>query len=175
MQAAGFKAIVRERVTMQRESYKTLSEQAARLVREIMPWDLKKMLAAGSELLVLDVRERSEFEAAHIPGAKNVPRGILEAACEWDYAETEPDLVEARGRPVVVVCRSGNRSALAAVVMQQLGYENVVSLKLGMKGWNDSDGALVDGRGIPVDGDDAMHIIDPRIVAAQTDPRKRKG
>lgn len=159
---------------MTRESYKTLSEKAARDVREIMPWDLKKMLAADPTLIVLDVRERSEFEAAHIPGSRNVPRGILEAACEWDYAETEPELVEARGRPVVVICRSGNRSAFAALVMRLLGYQNVASLKLGIKGWNDSDGPLVDARGLRVDAEDAMHLIDPRVAPEQIDPARRK-
>lgn len=159
---------------MTRETYKTLSEKAAREVREIMPWDLKKMLAADPALIVLDVRERGEFEAAHIPGSRNVPRGILEAACEWDYAETEPELVEARGRPIVVICRSGNRSAFAALVMRLIGYQNVASLKLGIKGWNDSDGPLVDARGLNVDADDAMHLIDPRIAPEQIDPARRK-
>jgi rhodanese-related sulfurtransferase len=97
-----------------RESYKTLSEKAAAQVRELMPWDVQEMIATTPDLLVVDVRERSEFEAAHIKGALNVPRGILEAACEYDYAETEPDLVIARQRSIVVVCRSGNRSAMAA-------------------------------------------------------------
>jgi rhodanese-related sulfurtransferase len=159
---------------MTRETYKTLSEKAQRLIREVMPWDLKKMIANEPALLVLDVRERSEFAGAHIPGARNVPRGILEAACEYDYAETDPDLVEARERPVVVVCRSGNRSALAVLVLQEMGYRNVASLKLGIKGWNDSDLPLVDGEGRPVDGDDAMPVTDPTLAPEQMDPARRK-
>lgn len=160
---------------MARESYRTLAEKAARRVREIMPSELRRRMATERDLLVVDVRERSEFDAIHIPGSRNVPRGILEAACEYDYAETEPDLVEARGRPVVVVCRSGNRSALAALVMQEIGFENVASLKLGIKGWNDGDHPLVDGRGIPVDGDDAAHVIEPTLAREQIDPSRRKG
>jgi rhodanese-related sulfurtransferase len=39
----------------------------------------------------------------------------------------------------VLICRSGNRSVLAALTMQQMGFENVRSLKLGIKGWNDND------------------------------------
>lgn len=159
---------------MTRETYKSLSEKAQRLVREVMPWDLAKMIANEPLLLVLDVRERSEFAAAHIAGARNVPRGILEAACEYDYAETDPELVEARGRPIVVVCRSGNRSALAALVLQQMGYRDVASLKLGIKGWNDSDLPLVDGENHRVDGDDAMAITDPKLAPEQIDPARRK-
>lgn len=159
---------------MTRETYKSLAQKAAAEIREIMPWDLERMQREDQRLLVLDVRERSEFEQAHIRGALNVPRGILEAACEYDYAETEPQLVAARDRPVVVVCRSGNRSALAAYVMRLLGYEDVASLKLGVKGWNDADFPLVDCRGVAVDADDAAHLIEPKIAAEQMDPVRRK-
>lgn len=158
---------------MERETYKSLAAKAAAEVRELMPWDLDRMQRAEPRLLVLDVRERSEFEAAHIKGSLNVPRGILEAACEYDYAETEPELVAARDRPIVVICRSGNRSALAAVVMRLLGYRDVASLKLGIKGWNDGDLPLVDCRGVAVDADDAAHLIEPRIAPEQMDPARR--
>lgn len=157
-----------------RESYKTLSNKAAAEIVEVMPWELETMMGEQADLIVLDVRERSEFEAAHIPGAINVPRGILEAACEWDYAETEPQLVTARRRPIVVVCRSGNRSALAAYVLKSIGFENVASMKLGIKGWNDGDLALVDCRGMRVDPDDAAHIIEPKLAPEQIDPARRK-
>ncbi|MEW5965103.1 MAG: rhodanese-like domain-containing protein [Pseudomonadota bacterium] len=159
---------------MTRASYKSLAEAAAKQVEEVEPWDLPDLLKERPETLILDVRERSEFDAAHIRGALNVPRGILEAACEWDYFETEPELVEARQRPVVVVCRSGHRSALAALVMGLIGYEQVYSLKLGIKGWNDSDLPLVDGRGLAVDADDAQHVLEPRIPREQLDPARRR-
>ncbi len=158
---------------MTRETYKSLAAKAAAEVRELLPWDLDRLQRNEPRLLVLDVRERSEFEQAHIKGSLNVPRGILEAACEYDYAETEPELVTARNRPVVVVCRSGNRSVFAALVMQQLGYEDVASLKLGIKGWNDGDLPLVDCRGVTVDGDDAAHLIEPKIAPEQRDPSRR--
>ena len=157
-----------------RESYKSLSNKAATEIVEVMPWELETMMGQLGDLIVLDVRERGEFEAAHIAGAINVPRGILEAACEWDYAETEPDLVMGRQRPVVVVCRSGNRSALAALVLKTIGVENVASMKLGIKGWNDGDLALVDCRGMRVDPDDAAHLITPTLAREQIDPARRK-
>ena len=120
-----------------------------------MPWDLEERIEANPDLLVVDVREPEEFEEMHIPGSLNVPRGILESACEWDYEETEPELVRARHREIVVVCRSGYRSILAANSMQVLGYENVVSLKTGLRGWNDFEQPLEGKQGDEIDLDNA--------------------
>ena len=90
-------------------------------VRELPPWDLEEMLKE-KELLLLDVREPEEFDAVHMNNSMNVPRGILESACDYDYEETVPELVEARERDIVLICRSGYRSVLAAFVMQLMGY-----------------------------------------------------
>ena len=141
-------------------------------VEEIMPWDLEERLQENPELLIVDVREPYEFEAMHIPGSINVPRGILESACEWDYEETIPDLVRARDREIVVACRSGYRSVLAANSMQVLGYSNVASLKTGLRGWNDYEQPLVDGGGAPVELDDADEYFTPRLREEQMRPAK---
>ena len=140
-------------------------------VREIMPWDLEARLQENPDLLIVDVREPYEFDAMHIAGSISVPRGILESACEWEYEETIPDLVQARGREVVVVCRSGYRSVLAAHSMQVLGYKNVVSLKTGLRGWKDYEQPLVDRDGSSVDLDDADVYFTPRIRDDQMRPR----
>ena len=139
-------------------------------VREIMPWDLDERLQENPDLLIVDVREPQEFEAMHIAGSINVPRGILESACEWDYEETVPELVQAREREVVVVCRSGYRSVLAAHSMQVLGYRDVVSLQTGLRGWKDYDQPLEDGGGNEVDLDDADVYFTPRIRPEQMRP-----
>ena len=139
-------------------------------VREVMPWDLEERMQANPDLLIVDVREPYEFDAMHIAGSVNVPRGILESACEWDYEETLPELVQARGREVVVVCRSGYRSVLAAHSMQVLGYENVVSLTTGLRGWKDYDQPLVDKDGNEVDLDDADVYFTPKLRPDQLHP-----
>jgi rhodanese-related sulfurtransferase len=139
-------------------------------VREVMPWDLEERLKENPGLMIVDVREPYEFEAMHIPGSLNVPRGILESACEWDYEETVPELVQGREREIVVVCRSGYRSVLAAHSMQVLGYRNVVSLQTGLRGWKDYEQPLVDGQGAPVDLDDADVYFTPRIRPEQMRP-----
>lgn len=153
-------------------SYADLLAQARERVREWMPWDLAARLAAPAPPLVLDVREAAEFAAAHIAGAVNVPRGVLEQACEWDHDETEPALVAQTARAIVVVCRSGKRSLLAAATLQQLGYEDVVSLATGVRGWNDADAPLVDASGRTVDGDAAEALFAPHLRPEQRRPHR---
>jgi rhodanese-related sulfurtransferase len=140
-------------------------------VKEILPWNLVDRLKDNPHLLILDVREPNEFDAMHIPGSLNVPRGILESACEWDFEETEPELVNARGREVVVVCRSGHRSILAAHSLQVLGYENAVSLKSGLRGWNDYEEPLVNQAGELVDPEVADEYFTAKLRPDQMRPK----
>ncbi|MBV2123101.1 MAG: rhodanese-like domain-containing protein [Candidatus Thiodiazotropha sp. (ex Ctena orbiculata)] len=140
-------------------------------VQEIMPWDLEERLEANPELLIVDVREPYEYDAMHIENSILAPRGILESACEWDYEETIPELVKARQREVVVVCRSGYRSVLAAFSMKMLGFENVVSLKTGLRGWNDFEQPLVNAEDEAVDVDDADDYFTPNLREDQLSPK----
>ncbi|WP_295577005.1 rhodanese-like domain-containing protein [uncultured Lamprocystis sp.] len=140
-------------------------------IREIMPWDLEERRRENSDLMIVDVREPDEFAAMHIAGSLNVPRGILESACEWDYEETVPELVQARQREIVVVCRSGYRSVLAANSMLLLGYDNVASLRTGLRGWKDFDQPLVDNAGRSVDLDDADVYFTPHLRPEQLRPK----
>lgn len=155
--------------------YAELLADALTRVREIMPWHLRDRLAAGGELIVLDVREPAEFEAAHIAGSINVPRGVLEQACEWDYDETVPELAASRERPIVVVCRSGHRSVLAADVLQTLGFADVVSLKTGVRGWNDFEQPLVNAAGVTLDTDTAERLLASRVRPEQRRPAQAPG
>ena len=139
-------------------------------VREIMPWDLEERLQENPDLMILDVREPYELDAMHITGSLNVPRGILESACEWEYEETVPELVQAREREIVVVCRSGHRSVLAAHSMQVLGYQDVVSLQTGLRGWKDYDQPLEDAQGRSVDLDYADLYFTPQVRPDQMRP-----
>ncbi|MEW5879593.1 MAG: rhodanese-like domain-containing protein [Pseudomonadota bacterium] len=155
--------------------YAELLADALTRVREIMPWDLRDRLASGRELILLDVREPAEFDAAHIPGSINVPRGVLEQACEWDYDETVPELAGGRERPIVVVCRSGHRSVLAADALQTLGFVDVVSLKTGVRGWNDFEQPLVNAAGTLLDADTAERVLAARVRPDQRRPAHGRG
>ncbi|GAA0409335.1 rhodanese-like domain-containing protein [Cocleimonas flava] len=132
-------------------------------IEEIFPWDVEEFRAKNPDTLMLDIREDDEFDGCYIENSLHVPRGILEQACDWDYAETEPDLVKARKKPIIVVCRSGNRSILAALTMTLMGYENVVSLKTGIKGWNDADLPLINKANDVVDPDWVDEFVNPPI------------
>jgi rhodanese-related sulfurtransferase len=156
------------------KNYIELMRECLSDIREIMPWDLEARLQENPDLMILDVREPYEFDAMHIAGSLNVPRGILESACEWEYEETEPELVRAREREIVVVCRSGHRSILAAHSMQVLGYKDVVSLETGLRGWKDYDQPLEDANGEDVDLDDADVYFTPRVRPDQMKPAAGK-
>ena len=135
------------------DEYQRLVVDALTSVDEVLPWDLEEEIEQNPELIVLDTREPDEFEMMHIKGSLHVPRGVLEGACVWNYDDTIPALAQSRDQNIVVVCRSGNRSALAALTMQQMGFEQVRSLKLGIKGWNDNDLEMLNNLGDIVDID----------------------
>lgn len=140
-------------------------------IKEIMPWDLEERLEANPDILLVDVREPYEFNAMHIAYSLSVPRGILESACEWDFEETIPELVKARDREVVVVCRSGYRSVLAAHSMQILGYQNVASLRTGLRGWNEYEQPLINQTGQQVSLDDADDYFTAKVRSDQLKPK----
>ena len=142
-------------------------------ITEVFPWDIADRLDGGGRPLIVDVREADEFSAMHIEDSLHVPRGILEAACEYNYEDTIRELVEARDREVVVVCRSGNRSALAAFTMQLLGYRKVSSLKTGLRGWNDYELPLVNAAGKTVPIEVADEFFTTRLRPDQLDPAGR--
>lgn len=150
------------------KTFTQLVEEARTNVKELFPWDLTERMN-DKDLLLVDIREPYEYEAMHIRDSLNVPRGILETACEYDYEETVPELVEARGKEVVLICRSGNRSIFAAEVLQQMGYQNVYSLKTGLRGWNEFEQPLVDNDNYPVSLDDADDYF-----AAKVHPEQRR-
>jgi len=152
------------------KKYTDLIQDCLSQVDELMPWDLEERLEENPDLLIVDVREPYEFDAMHIDGSISVPRGILESACEWDYEETVPELVKARDREVVVICRSGYRSVLAAFNMKLMGYQNVVSLKTGMRGWNDYEQPMIDKNGAEVDIDAADDYFTPDLREDQLSP-----
>jgi len=146
------------------KTFKSLIEDVLPEIREMFPWDLEERLQENSDILLVDITEPREFNTVHIRNSINVPRGILEASCEWNYEDTVPELASARDREVVIICRSGNRSALAAYTMQRMGFRQVTSLKTGLRGWFDYELPLYDGDGNEVDEDaaDAYFSKGPR-------------
>lgn len=105
-------------------------------ITEITPEELKAKLDAKEDLLLVDVRESAEFENGHISGAHLVPRGILEAAADTSYPKHYPPLSGARDQQIVVYCATSGRSAMAAAVLQMMGFKNVLNLAGGFTRWD---------------------------------------
>lgn len=94
-------------------------------------------VAENSGVVLIDVREPAEFATGHLPGAINIPRGVLEFQVESHPALAGPP------RPVVLYCRSGGRAALAALSLSMLGFDEVRSLSGGIMGWTEADLPIV--------------------------------
>jgi len=94
---------------------------------EITAEQLRQMLDAKNKLIVLDVREPWEFEAAHIEGSKLIPMNEIPARVNQ---ELDPE------DHIVVMCHHGVRSANVASWMQQQGFERVQSLRGGIDQWS---------------------------------------
>lgn len=113
-------------------------------VNEVTPAEAARLMSSGADVVLVDVREPAEFETGHIKGSINIPRGVLEfqveahpaVACVTDAA------LSVRDRPLLVCCRSGGRAALAAVALQQMGFNRVSSIAGGILGWTDGSLAL---------------------------------
>jgi glyoxylase-like metal-dependent hydrolase (beta-lactamase superfamily II) len=93
---------------------------------------------SGTELLILDVREREAFERSHIPGARLLPRGQLELRVN----EELPDPT----RRIVVYCELGQISTLAAATLRDLGFKRVIALDGGMRAWTQAEYPTAAGR-----------------------------
>lgn len=100
-------------------------------VQECHVDDVKRWLDAGEKFQLVDVREESEFAAAHIPGAIHIGKGVIER----DIEERVPD----PAAKLVLYCGGGYRSALAADAIQKMGYTNVISMDGGWRGWKEAE------------------------------------
>ncbi len=107
--------------------YRELLSQVKEEIEEIDGASALRLLESSDPPAFLDVRERDEWEEGHIPGALFIPRGNLESQVERALAD--------KTRPVVVYCAAGARSAFAAKTLEELGYEDVVSLAGGYTDW----------------------------------------
>ena len=110
-----------------------LIEEARRQIEEVTPEQVRAMQARSERVVYLDVREPNEWNLGRLPQAVHLPRGNLETKVEG--------LID-RNQRVVIYCARGNRSALAALTMKQMGYENVASMARGFLGWADINGEV---------------------------------
>ena len=157
------------------QTCKTMVDALLKSVEEVFPWELIDEIDSNPDLLLLDVRCPHEFDRASIKNSINVPRGILEMAVDYGYEETEPALVESRNRRIVLICRSGNRSVLAAHTLSLMGYTDVASLRTGIRGWNDYEQPLYAADNRQLDLDSADALLESRIPPEKLGPATTRG
>jgi len=107
-----------------------LVDEARRRIQETDVPTVRDRLAQGELLLLVDVREESEWEAGHIPGAVYLGKGVIERDIEAHVQDLD--------REIVLYCGGGYRSALAADALGRMGYTRVVSMDGGMRGWREA-------------------------------------
>ncbi len=100
--------------------------EAKKDVCEVSVSDAKGMLDKG-ECVFLDCREPKEFKMGHVPGAVNIPRGLM----EWKVSKKIPD----KNAKIVVYCKVGGRGCLSACTLCRMGYKNVVNIAGGWQAW----------------------------------------
>ncbi|HEX6666970.1 MAG TPA: rhodanese-like domain-containing protein [Solirubrobacterales bacterium] len=124
--------------------------------REVSREEAQEMVEAGAQLI--DVRADHEWDAGRIAGAKHVPLAELaERAGEID-----------RDRPVVLYCRGGNRSTMAAAALAEAGYETA-KLTEGIVGWDAADLPLEpEGSGYVAESGEAAAVLQAQKKAAQS-------
>ena len=100
---------------------------AKKRIKETNVADMKGRMDAGEKIVLVDVREESEWAQGHLPGAIHLGKGIIERDIEQRVPDTKAK--------IVLYCGGGFRSALTADNLQKMGYTNVESMDGGWKGW----------------------------------------
>ena len=129
--------------------FKDLMAEAGGRVEPVSVEELKQRQEAGEAILVVDVRERHEFEKGHVPGAINIPRGWLEVRAAGDSPGANPVIAENPDACVVTYCTQapGARSLFGAVTLMDLGFTNVLALRGGLNEWSENGYDVDSGRG----------------------------
>src|ERR1700719_1887302 len=127
------------------EASREIMRQARKQVEEWTPAQVNEALAHqhearsdAQEIVLVDVREKLEWNEGHIPGAVHVPRGFLELQIE----EAVPD----KSKTVVLYCAGGVRSLMAGNTLQQMGYDKAISMSGGFGQWKGNGYAFVQPR-----------------------------
>jgi molybdopterin/thiamine biosynthesis adenylyltransferase/rhodanese-related sulfurtransferase len=113
----------------EKKSGRELLKEAKLRAHALEPDEVNKIVSDGADVTLLDVRENDEWRAGHLPRALHLSRSWFELQVD----EKLPD----KEAPIIVYCAGGNRSALVAVDLEDLGYTNVRHMNRGFSGWRD--------------------------------------
>lgn len=110
-------------------------QAAQKQVKTIGMEEYRKVVENPGGTLIVDVREPNEYAAGHVPGAINIPRGVIEFKI-WNHvgypANTQLD------QPIVLQCQSGNRASLAAQSLADLGFTHINAVVMSLDDWQQS-------------------------------------
>lgn len=112
------------------EGFLRIVNDAKTRIKEVTVKETRERLSANRDARLIDVREDNEWDEAHAAGAEHFGKGIIERDIEANVPEKSTELI--------LYCGGGYRSALAADVLQQMGYTNVWSMAGGWKAWKES-------------------------------------
>lgn len=116
------------------EGFLKLVNDSKSRIREVTVAETRERIAANKGVRLIDVREDNEWELGRAAGSIHLGKGIIER----DIEAGVPD----KTTEVILYCGGGFRSALAADVLQQMGYTNVYSMAGGWKAWKDSSAPI---------------------------------
>lgn len=119
------------------EGFLNIVNDAKSRIREVTVAETQQRMQENKDAKLIDVREDNEWNAAHAAGAIHLGKGIIER----DIETTSPD----KNTELILYCGGGYRSALAADVLQRMGYTNVFSMAGGWKAWQEAGGEIETG------------------------------
>lgn len=112
-----------------------LIAEAKAVITEVTARETQDRIARGEPIVLIDIREQNEWNLGHAAGSAYIGRGVLEREIESRVG---------RDAHVILYCASGNRSALAARTLSDMGYTNVASMAGGFRDWVASGGEVAD-------------------------------
>lgn len=119
------------------EGFLKLVNDSKSRIREVTVVQTQARISENPDAKLVDVREDDEWRAGHVKGAIHLGKGIIERDIESTVSDKTTELI--------LYCGGGYRSALAADVLQEMGYTNVFSMAGGWKAWKDSGAEIEEG------------------------------
>ena len=119
--AQSFPPIVKQKVEAAQKQVKTIGME-----------EYRKLVENPGAAVIVDVREPHEYAAGHVPGAINIPRGVIESQI-WDHVGV-PDKADME-RPIILQCQSGRRASLAAQSLEDLGFTRTTAVVMNLDDW----------------------------------------
>jgi rhodanese-related sulfurtransferase len=119
------------------ENGEELATAVQNKIEQITVDALRAKIDNGEDFYLIDVRQAAEYDLSAIPGAFNIPRGVLEFKIrDDDYWADEFFYTPEDDQEIVVYCKLGFRGTLSALALQQMGFTNVKNLEGGMLSWD---------------------------------------